>query len=229
MVNGFNYKIGLILVFCCLLLSSCFDVVEDVTIKNNGSGKCRYILNASKSKTKLNGMFMVDSLAKNKLPSKSEIQARAEEYITELKKQKGISEVVFKLDWSQYTAELSFDFASIKELNEALYALQKKGDKEGKAPPMKEVFQFNGATFKRVNAPDPPAEEKKKLEAEMNKNIDLLRQAKFISIFRFDKEIEKVSNPAYKVAANGKAAMMQVTMHNLSKQEKVENTIILKK
>lgn len=204
-------------------------MIEDITIKNNGGGKCRYILNASKSKTKLNGMFMVDSLAKNKLPSKSEIQTKADEYITELKRQKGISDVFFKLDWSQYIAELTFEFASIKELNEALYAIQQKGDKSGKATLMKEVFQFNGTTFKRINAPEPPVEEKKKLEAEMNKNIDLMRQAKFISIFRFEKEIEKVSNPAYKVAANGKAAMMQTTMHNLTKQEKVENTIILKK
>ena len=58
-----SYLIGLL-----LLLSSCFDIVEEIDLNENGSGTYGITLNLSQSKIRLSSIMLLDSSQGYKVP-----------------------------------------------------------------------------------------------------------------------------------------------------------------
>ena len=63
----------LVLFSCILMLQSCFEIVEQVFIKEDGSGTFELVLNMSKSKTKINSIMKMKKVNGHDVPDKEEI------------------------------------------------------------------------------------------------------------------------------------------------------------
>ena len=114
-INGF-FRLSTLVCICCLF-SSCFDFVEDINIKSNGSGTIKATLNLSKSSTKVSSLLKLKSINGIKIPSTQEIKSETEGMIRILKKTEGISNVQYSLDFTNYIASVSCSFTSIDALN----------------------------------------------------------------------------------------------------------------
>ncbi|NGM90182.1 hypothetical protein G5B35_23070, partial [Parapusillimonas sp. SGNA-6] len=107
-----------LLVICSVwMLTGCFDVVEEVDINSNGSGRIKATVNLSKSKTKVASLMKLDKVDGIKIPSKTEIQKEADAIVRLLKQTSGISDVQSSLDFDNYIATLSCSFNDVKALN----------------------------------------------------------------------------------------------------------------
>ncbi len=103
--------------FCSFLLTGCFDFIEDINIKSDGSGTIKATLNLSKSSTKVASLMKLKSIQGIEIPSKEKIQNETETMIAILKKTEGISNVAYTLDFTKYIATVSCSFSSVKALN----------------------------------------------------------------------------------------------------------------
>ena len=74
-----------------LSLSSCFEIVEDVTFKNDGSGIFKLIVNLSQSKNEINSLMKLDSSSGYNIPTEREINAYLDQALKTLKNEKNIS------------------------------------------------------------------------------------------------------------------------------------------
>ncbi|MBL0144593.1 MAG: hypothetical protein IPP48_01335 [Chitinophagaceae bacterium] len=110
-------KLAYLLLFCCLLLfQSCFEIIEQVFLKADGSGNFQLVLNLSKSKTKLNSIAKMKTINGHEVPSKGEIKYRLTQIEKTLSKTTGISNAKTTLDFDNYiaTAVLIFQNYSIE-------------------------------------------------------------------------------------------------------------------
>lgn len=66
--------IGLLVIL--LSFNSCIEIIDDITIKNDGSGTLKYTINLSSSKIKINSILALDSLDGRKIPTIAEIEEK---------------------------------------------------------------------------------------------------------------------------------------------------------
>ena len=50
-------------------LSSCIEIIDDLSLKSDGSGTFKYSVNLSSSKIKVNSILALDSIDGKKVPS----------------------------------------------------------------------------------------------------------------------------------------------------------------
>jgi hypothetical protein len=105
-----------------LLLSSCIELIDDLTIHNDGSGTFKYILNLSASKIKVNSILALDSIDGKKVPSLNEITEKLNSFALNLKTQPGITNVSMLIKEEDLIVKFSCDFASINVFHNALKA-----------------------------------------------------------------------------------------------------------
>jgi hypothetical protein len=83
-------------------LTSCFDILDKVAMKTDGSGEYSIILNASKSKTRINSISKMETINGKKVPKKAEIQTQLNEAAAVFKVVPGISNVKTSADFDKY-------------------------------------------------------------------------------------------------------------------------------
>ncbi len=199
-------------VLCFISLSSCFDFVEEIDFKSNGSGKIKGTLNLSKSKTKISSLMKLDQIDGFKIPKESEIRKEMTSIVRILKQTKGISNVNHQLDFQNYIAFISCDFEHVQALNAFNEALSthfktKLGNYSS--------YHYDKKTkvFSRNYQLDADAQKEfGKLKTENQKSFD---QAFFTSIYRFDSNIKSKSNSLSKVSSNNKAIMLKTNLPSL--------------
>ena len=208
-----------------LLLSSCIELIDDLTIHNDGSGTFKYVLNLSASKIKVNSILALDSIDGKKVPSLNEISEKLNSFALNLKTQPGITNVSMVINEEDLIVKFSCDFASINEFHNALRAaiLFMNNGKE-----IKELNQnwlsWDGKILKR-NIPLLSltiSEELKETE------LDLLKTGSYTSINRFDRPIDHVEKPETKLNPSKTASMLKVNTFDLQNNYSlIENTIYL--
>jgi hypothetical protein len=213
---------GLILM---VLFSSCFEVVEDITFKKDGSGIMKLIINLSQSKNEINSLLKLDSSSGYKIPSQSDINYYIDQAVRSIKTSEGISKVNVKRDFTNWLFEISLEFNHTDNLEAGLKNLYSDfSDKESFL--FRNVLAFDGKNFERDM--QPPKEE---LRDGLNRPTEkrILSKAKYTSIYRFEKPIESYSNKNAKISPTRKAIMFQGNILNLiNGKETIHNTIILK-
>ena len=107
----------LALPFC---LSSCIEIIDDLSLNADGSGTFKYTINLSSSKVKINGILKLDSLNGKKVMKMPEIKAKINQFKTTLASQPGISNVKIDLNETEFLAKLSCDFADLTKLQDAI-------------------------------------------------------------------------------------------------------------
>lgn len=217
--------IGLLLFVACFSLSSCFDIVEEIDMKANGSGTIKGTLNLSKSKTKAASLMKLDKIDGFKIPSESEIRKEVNTMVNLLKNTKGISNVNYRLDFNNYIASISCDFQNVQALNAYTKTLGthfKSRFNENTS------YAYDTKTKTFVRSYKHSAEAKKefsKLQTENRKSFD---QAFYTSIYRFDRSVAKQASSVAKVSPNKKAVMLKTSIPSLiSGQVNLANSIVL--
>ena len=110
--------IGLLVIL--FSFNSCIEIIDDISIKNDGSGTLKYTVNLSSSKIKINSILALDSLEGKKVPSLSEIQERIISFKSKLEAKPGMSNVTLDYNFTDYIFKLQCDFTNVNALQTAL-------------------------------------------------------------------------------------------------------------
>lgn len=208
-----------------LLLTSCFDIVEEINMKPNGSGSIVGTLNLSKSKTKVASLMKLDKMDSFKIPSQAEIEQEVKTIVQLLKKTNGISNVNYKLDFTNYIGSISCDFANVQALNSYSEALSKHFKAKLN---IYSSYNYNASNKTFVRSYKHSVDAKKEFDKLNPENQQSFGQAYYTSIYRFENSILKQTNSRGKVSSNKQAVMIKVPIPMLIHgQANLANTITL--
>lgn len=204
---------------------SCVQIIDDITIKSDGTGTFKYTINLSSSKMKLNSILALDSLDGKKVPSVAEIQDKIQYFKEKLDKKEGISNIKVDANFTDFIFKFQCDFQSVQNLQKAIKEIILE---ESKEKDMKELdhnwLSWDGAKLIR-SIPTFTTRTTTKLKTE---DIEALKTGSYTSITRFDRPIDKFENPLAQLSANKLAVMIRTNPYSLSQNtELLENTIYL--
>lgn len=208
-----------------VLLSGCFEIVEDVTLHDDGSGTFLYTVNMSQSKVRLDGILQLDSTNGYRVPKRKEIDDDILKAKNSLEKSPGITNVQTTTDWANYIYTIRFDFNSVNNLNLAVEKLsQDLTSDHQRIPEASDNFAFTGKIFDRKSHYDAKTQSKKMTAQDK----EILKNASYTCIFRFDSPVQSCSNKKAIISKSGKSVMLKMNMLNLALgQESVVNKITL--
>lgn len=213
-----------VLLIPLFLLTSCFDILDKVNLKADGSGEYSLILNASKSKTRLASISKMETINGKKVPKKSEIEAKINEAAKIFRTTPGISNVKTTLDFENYIIKLSCNFRKIEDINAGLAQLKAK-DILGKMVPT-QIYSHNSA--KKTFSKNKVSTFKNEYEQLSKADKEVFNDAKYISILQFENSIQSQSNPSYQMSPNKKALKQEGKILDFIFQKKqIQNTILL--
>lgn len=220
-------KTAYCLLFCCLLLlQSCFEIIEQVFLKNDGSGNFQLVVNLSQSKTKLNSIIKMKTINGHQVPSKAEIKNNIAEIERTIAKTAGISNVKTTVDFDNFIATLNCNFTKVTQLNSAVknIYLSKKDNPAGR----EYIYAYDGAAnlFTRVNKFS-LKEDYKKLS---NADKEIFATANYTTIFKFEKMVSATSNKETKISPSKKAVLLKLNaLDIITNKKSIENKITLTK
>lgn len=220
-------KLKTIFVFALLLIcASCFEIIEEVTLNDDGSGKVTLTLNLSRSKTKINSMMLLDSVNNYKVPSEQEIRNHFAEMIKTVKNTTGISNVTNSIEMEDFIFTLSCNFDNVDALNTVVSNFSSK--EEAQRIKNHKHFSYNKVNqlFTRSYHYD-LAKEIKKTKME---DREVFKSASIATIYRFPNEIASSKNDDAKISKSKKAIMLKISAQDIINEKKsIKNQIKLQK
>ena len=215
----------LLLVFSLFGLTSCIEIIDDVTVNNDGSGSLKYTINLSASKVKINSILALDSLEGRPVPSKEELEERIVSFKKKLASKTGISNVVVESNFEDYIFKLSCDFASVQALQHAVKEVVMEETKEKNLEGMDhDWLLWDGNKLSR-SIPEITLDRTRNLKPE---DAELLKQGNYTSITRFQRPVEKFENTSAVLSKNRLAVMVKTNPYLLTQDnDLLENTIYL--
>jgi len=213
----------LLVLFPLLFLTSCFDILDKVNVKANGSGEYSLILNASKSKTRLASISKMETINGKKVPKRAEIEAKINEAARIFKSVPGISNVKTSMDFDNYIIKLNCNFKKIENINAVLEQLKAKNIL-GKMIPT-QIYSHNPAkkTFTRNKINTFKSDYDKLSSADK----EVFNNAKYTSVLQFENTVKSQSNNAYQLSPNKKAMKLEGNILDFILQKKqIQNTIL---
>ncbi|AZA52839.1 hypothetical protein [Chryseobacterium sp. G0201] len=211
-----------ILLLPLLLLTSCFDIIDKVNVKADGTGEYTVILNASKSKTRLASISKMEKVNGKKVPKKPEIESKINEAARIFKATPGISNVKTSVDFDNYIIKLSCSFKKIENINAGLEQLKAKNIL-GKMIPTQIYSQSIGKSFTRNKINTFKANYDKMSKADK----EVFNNAKYTSILQFENTIKSQTNSSYLLSPNKKAVKLEANVLDFILQKKqIQNNIL---
>ncbi|MGK6342440.1 hypothetical protein ACMGDK_09385 [Chryseobacterium sp. DT-3] len=218
-----NFLKLFLLLFPLLLLTSCFDILDKVNVKTDGTGEYTIILNASKSKTRLASISKMETINGKKVPKKGEIENKINEAARIFKATPGISNVKTSIDFDNYIIKLSCNFKKIENINTGLEQLKAKNIL-GKMVPTQiysQNLQKKSFTRNKVNTFKADYDKMGKADKEVFNN------ARYTSVMQFENPVKSQTNSTYLLAPNKKALKLEADILDLIFQKKqLQNTIL---
>lgn len=206
-------------------LTSCLEVIDDVSLKNDGSGTYKYTVNLSSSKVKINSLLALDSIDGHKVPTIDEIKQRINRVISTLESKPGISNVQMEANYDDYLFKLSLDFKSLDDLEDAIKTIVKEESVGKEIPELEHNFITMSANCLRRSVPVISIEKTNSIKAS---DRDLLKEGSYTSITRFTREIESFENENAKLSKNKMAIMLRTDPYSLTQNPQLlDNTIYL--
>jgi len=191
-------------------------------VKADGSGEYSLILNASKSKTRLESLSKMETVNGRKVPKKKEIETKVNEAAAAFRSVAGISNVKTTMDFNNYIIKLSCNFQKIENINQGLEKLKAKNIIGKMVPTQLYSNNISGKTFtkNKINTFKNEYEKLSKADKEVFTN------AKYTSVLQFDKTIHSQTNNTYQVSPNKKAVKQDGSILDFILQKKqIHNAI----
>ncbi|MDF2475977.1 MAG: hypothetical protein K0S24_1460 [Sphingobacterium sp.] len=193
-------------------LSSCFDFVEQIDLKPNGSGHIAATLNLSKSKTKVSSLMKMKSIKGIQIPTQTEMEKEIRAAVQLLKQTKGISNVQYQTDFTNFIVNISCDFSQIESLNAFSDILANRfRTKISNSNRYYYNAQTNIFERKFVTSSDWKA----KFNQLGSDNTTQFADAFYTQIIRFEKPIASQANNKAKVAGNKKGVLLKLLFTDL--------------
>lgn len=213
----------LIVTLPLLILTSCFEILDKVNVKADGSGEYTLILNASKSKTRLASISKMETINGRKVPKRPEIEAKVNEAAKIFKSTPGISNVKTSMDFDNYIIKLSCNFSKIENINAGLEQLKARNI-IGKMIPT-QIYNQNLA--KKIFVRNKVNTFKSDYDKMSKADREIFNDARYISVLQFENAVKSQSNTAYSLSPNRKAVKMEANITDLILQKKpLQNTIL---
>ena len=192
------------LLFLVILLNSCFEIIEGVTIYPDGKGKAELTVNLSQAKGKLASIMLMDSIKGNKVPTEAEIMSELNNAKRIAEATEGIYDVVLKANFDNFIFELYCSFDSVECINHFVNNLENAY--EPREIPLKKLFSFQDNNYVRNADFLIPNKHKKEIAREKNH----LLTARYISIVRLPTEVTTMTNKKAKLSKNKKNVMLKI-------------------
>ncbi len=216
----------LFLFTCLFVFQSCFEIIEQVFLKSDGSGNFQLVVNLSKSKTKLNSIIKMKTINGHDVPSKAEIKYRIDVIEKTVAKTAGITSVKTTMDFDNFIATISCNFTAVTQLNAAVKNVYDK--ENGKVKGVEKTYEYDAVSgvFTRLN--------KFSLKEDYNKmsNADkeVFATANYTSIYKFESTVAAASNKETRISPSKKATMLKLNaLDVITNKKKIENKINLTK
>ncbi len=192
------------------LFVSCLDIVEEIDLKSDKSGKATYIFNLSQSKIKLNALLKLDSIGGHKIPKLYEVEDEMSKAVSELNTKEGIVSASYSIDASEYIYTLVVQFKSLNFLNTAIQEMSYW--EKSKWKPTKDFYSHEkGILTKKGEKIEVPEHRKR----DLIKQKESLELGNYIFILRSFNYLEAISPLALKLSGNKKAVMYRTNLYNL--------------
>ena len=213
----------ILFIFLCFTLSSCIEILDDITFNPDGSGEFKYTINLSSSKLKINSILALDSLDGKKVPSKLEIQEKVSDLIGVLNCQEGIKGVTLEDNYDNYIFKVSLHFDNVESLLNAFKETMKaSGNAAEEYVSNDNWVSWDGVTLIR-QIPDLSSF---KFRLVKNEDQELMRNGMYTSISRFDSTVEKIENSSAILAKNNKAVMLRSSLFDVFGNPSIMNNTI---
>jgi len=218
-----NIMKQLLLLLPLLLLTSCFDILDKINVKADGSGEYSLILNASKSKTRLASISKMETINGKKVPKRPEIEAKINEAARIFKATPGISNVKTSMDFDNYIIKLSCNFKKIENINAGLQQLKAKNI-VGKMVP---VQLYSQSPEKKTFTRNKVSSFKNDYDRMSKADKEVFSDAKYTSVMQFENTIKTQTNNSYLLSPNKKAVKLEANILDFILQKKqLQNTIL---
>lgn len=213
----------LMLLLPLLLLTSCFDLLDKVSVKADGSGEYTIILNASKSKTRLASISKMEIINGKKVPKKAEIENKVNEAAKIFRATSGISNVKTSLDFDNYIIKLSCNFKKIENINAGLEQLKAR-NLIGKMVPT-QIYSHNPG--KKLFSKNKVNTFKNDYDKMSKADKEIFNDARYTSVMQFENTIKSQSNTSYLLSPNRKAVKIEANLLDFILQKKqIQNNIL---
>ncbi len=215
-----------LLLVSSLFFTSCFEIVEQVFLKNDGSGNFQLTLNLSKSKTKINSIMKMKTINGHDVPSENEVKQKIKEIEKAVSKTAGITNVKTSMDFDNYIANITCNFTKVNQLNAIIKNVAASDKNNNKYIEKSYDFDIASNIFARIN--------KLSLKQDYNKmsNADkeVFTAANYTAIYKFENTVNSVSNKDAKISPSKKAVMLQQNaLDIITERKSIENKITLNK
>ena len=206
-------------------LSSCIEILDDLTIHADGSGTFRYNINLSSNKIKVNSILSLDSLDGQKVPKIEDIKEKVQQFIKTLDAQNGISNVKIEENYTDFVLKFSCDFTNVLLLQEGIKTTISSMTKEKNTSDINQIWiTWDGNKLTRTI----PTIAFNKLRKLNQNDVELLKMGSYTCISRFDKPVEKIVNPLAELSKNKLAVMIKTDAYRLKENPDIlENVIYL--
>ncbi|MFK8038224.1 MAG: hypothetical protein AB8B74_08050 [Crocinitomicaceae bacterium] len=212
-----------ILAILTLSLTSCFEIIEDITINKNGTGKIKLIINASQSKTDINALMLLKEVNGYEVPSIQKINTKLKSLTDSIANTKGFSNVTSSFDTDNFIIVVEADFDKVARLNNGIFKLWNRYDSQNAIE--EPYFSYSNNSFYRQSG------KLFNLLYLRLKTADrkVLDGATYTALYRFDELIESQKNALAIISKNQKVVFLKLPVEKLIENAtNWNNTITLK-
>lgn len=206
------------LIFLLFSLTSCIELLDDITLNKDGSGVFKFNVNLSSSKVETNTILALDSINGQPVPKKDDIEAEIKSFKTKLEKQPGISNVVIETNWQDLIIKFSCNFESVENLQTGLKNSITKEE-------LKQDFNWLSLDGKCLKRNTPNILITNFFSSNYLKP-EKLKLGTYTSITRFDTEIKKYDNQKSVISKSKKAIMIKTDTESLFNNTSILNNKI---
>ena len=203
----------IVMFFCCIFFTSCFEITEEVKLKKDGSGDFMLTVNFSESKEKLKSYMEMEEFQGYKIPTQDEILAEFDQVKSIIAATSGISNVNNSQDFDHFIFAIAGEFNDIEALNNAINSVAIKMNKTDYPVITGSNYSKKFKEFNRLFPYEIDIAAYKKLPS-MARFV--LESARFTNIYRFDQPIVEYTNKNARLSPNKTAIMLQNTLGELA-------------
>lgn len=204
-MKSLKKPLNLIVFASLFVFAGCFELIEEMTLNNNGSGTYQITYDMSASKDMIN---MMRSFTEGTEDDITASFGGFDDGLEDIEGKPGISNAEVIADSVNYVFTLKFDFDSINSLNNVLAEIL--SDENGGTI---EAFSFDGNELVRNHDTDMKAmliddeEDDAQYEAMM---IQQYKDVSFTTRYHFSKRVRNVSNDLAEIKNNGRTVEMKL-------------------
>ena len=202
--------------------SSCFEIIEDLSLKEDGSGTYKLTINLSDSKVKFKTLLTMDSLAGTKVPSEEEITFQVNQFKEYLTKSESVTNFIVHLDFEKLIFKFNLEFKSIERVQKHILSYSQPNSTTSLF--LSPLYTFTSNTLTRNISTNYPKDWVSKIAED---DVNLLKESSIVFICRFTKPIISTEPSLIKISKSGTACMQNMSIWDAINRPESSNFKIL--